>query len=696
MKSVLAIACLAFASSLAFASGPNELIEPPVFTSSNGTLDILITAKTKPITLDNLSPTAWVYEVCYRNDATNNICPADSRTASEYGGMRLQLQPGDHLKIRFINQLPPAPPDAEHAQGPMGEMLKDNPTNLHTHGLIVEPRRATLVDPTYGDYIYVLSYPKGKLPNMQMPGLDYTDQPLDYDIYVPANHPSGLFWIHPHAHGLALNQISEGMAGIITIGNVSGYVSRTGGTFSPSPLAAGTFGTSTRAVRHLTLKDMQVYADSTVFSQEDPGFCDSDESGQSPQNGFCPGIDETSEGGGNYLGGKWFFTVNGQVYPTITLSPTGEVWRITHASGSRSYELVIVDDATGQPRPFQVLAIDGVTINGNSGSQALSKAAGGKFVPATCNFSAPGAPVQPVCASSLRMMPSSRIEIYVPTSPQGGSATLLTHVYSTGGDDWPSANLAHIDLSSGLSRPSFGLNLKGSANSLLTTTGILGAPVQIDGPRNMGSISLQNAPKLLRQLPQSQANVLREHLTSLSAPADVPSAPCLALPLGHHRRIFFGVPKGDPDAFGLGYEEVDQRGRTVPGTFRDITEFDHSVIDVCLPLAKGNNAVNEAWELVNVHDEDHNFHIHQTKFRLAVASSSAAAAPGTLVDNIPVLHGSGDCDGSVDTWRSGACHVQPVWVSIPFSQVGDFVYHCHILEHEDGGMMAHIRVVPNP
>ena len=26
--------------------------------------------------------------------------------------------------------------------------------------------------------------------------------------------------------------------------------------------------------------------------------------------------------------------------------------------------------------------------------------------------------------------------------------------------------------------------------------------------------------------------------------------------------------------------------------------------------------------------------------------------------------------------------------------VGDFVYHCHILEHEDGGMMATIRVLP--
>lgn len=26
--------------------------------------------------------------------------------------------------------------------------------------------------------------------------------------------------------------------------------------------------------------------------------------------------------------------------------------------------------------------------------------------------------------------------------------------------------------------------------------------------------------------------------------------------------------------------------------------------------------------------------------------------------------------------------------------IGDFVYHCHILEHEDAGMMAIIRVKP--
>jgi hypothetical protein len=51
--------------------------------------------------------------------------------------------------------------------------------------------------------------------------------------------------------------------------------------------------------------------------------------------------------------------------------------------------------------------------------------------------------------------------------------------------------------------------------------------------------------------------------------------------------------------------------------------------------------------------------------------------------------------GTVANWRSGACQVRSVHVNIPFSEVGEFVYHCHILEHKGGGMVAHIRVVPH-
>ena len=80
-----------------------------------------------------------------------------------------------------------------------------------------------------------------------------------------------------------------------------------------------------------------------------------------------------------------------------------------------------------------------------------------------------------------------------------------------------------------------------------------------------------------------------------------------------------------------------------------------------------------------------------------------------MLDNVPVIHADGTLDpnspyynpnspggcNSVDDWKSGACKSKPTIVSIPFYVAGDFVYHCHILEHEDGGMMARIRVLPH-
>jgi FtsP/CotA-like multicopper oxidase with cupredoxin domain len=76
------------------------------------------------------------------------------------------------------------------------------------------------------------------------------------------------------------------------------------------------------------------------------------------------------------------------------------------------------------------------------------------------------------------------------------------------------------------------------------------------------------------------------------------------------------------------------------------------------------------------------------------------------VDNIPVIHANGTVDpnspnynpntpggcSSVDAWKSGTCRSTPTVVRIPFFVSGDYVFHCHILEHEDGGMMARVRV----
>ena len=49
-----------------------ELREPPTFYSSDHQLDLLVIAKAKTIQLDEFSPAAWIYEVCYRRDAVGD------------------------------------------------------------------------------------------------------------------------------------------------------------------------------------------------------------------------------------------------------------------------------------------------------------------------------------------------------------------------------------------------------------------------------------------------------------------------------------------------------------------------------------------------------------------------------------------------------------------------------------------------
>lgn len=636
---LLVVAVGLFASaqaSLAADNRPsNELREPPVFSSSDGVLDLLMIARAAPASFGDMRTTAWVYEICPRSTAVGDRCPDNSQTASPYGGVRLQLRPGDDLRIRLVNQLPPAPPDAIHALADPA-MLGANPTNLHTHGMIVSPHRPTKADPTYGDYVYVLEYPEGKLPAMAMPGMEETAQPIQYHIHIPADHPPGLYWFHPHAHGLSLNQIAHGMGGIITVGSPSDYLQM-----------------HDQQIRHLILKDIQIRKDGAVLSQQDSRFCNTFAFPSEPiRDGFCAGTIEMN--GTDNSGGKWFFTINGQVFPTATVGDRGDVWRITNASGNVTYLLKLIDDADKRPIPFHVVAIDGASTTVPKGMPIPGEKRTVAPEPAACADSAAYGS-DSICTTQLLVMPSARVEVYVP--PHFGntkSATLVQASYGTGpaGDSWPSVKLAKVIFNA--------------------------APLKPDH---------REAAPLLR-------------VTSWKAPAGTPqSAPpqreaadssCPALPAGHRRRIFFGIPTHA--LHGLGYEEVDENGQPVPGTFRDIEPFQHGTVTVCLPLAPGNRPVTETWELINVSGEDHNFHIHQTRFR--VVTDAGGGDANLYMDSVPVPHGSWGCNGTVRNWRSGACTVKPVVVSVRFTQIGDFVYHCHILSHGDAGMMAHIRVVP--
>jgi len=690
-------------------SPSSDPLAPPVFTSANHLLDLLVIAEPQQITLGSFQPTAWVFEMCPTSIAQGDSCPAGSQTVAPYGGIRLQLYPGDHLRMKLVNHLPPAPADAENAHGSdpmMNAMLADNPVNIHTHGLIVEPRQADSTDPTYGDYVYVLGYPSGKLPSMVMADETATDQPIQYDIYIPPDHPSGLFWFHPHVHGMGVNQISEGLSGIITIGSPSDYLTAPSSSALPE--------------RYFILKDMQVLANGTVQDQEDSEFCAPTDLVGVQRNGYCQGhltsglpdirrhaarpADEENPGAIDYTGGLWFHTVNGQVFPQIPApAGSGELWRLLNTGPSRSYDLVLQDDQTGAPIPFQIVSLDGVAVAPPPGTATvqIKTDTAGAIDPVPCQGFATAYSTQPVCATHLVMFPSARAEIWV--TPQPHSFTLTTNEVDTGpaGDQWPQVNLAHIAAGASTASASAMLAVRPVSGALLSPKGLLGSPVRAGFAGISGSLDLQTAHSLATGTPATgtpaldanQLANLRTRLSELSKPvASIASPNCSALPAGHRRRIFFGIPTSDPNAFGLGYEEVDASDNPVPGTFEDISAFDPSHINVCLPLAPGNTPVTEEWELVNTAGEAHNFHMHQTKFYV-VPQNAPAGDAGELMDNVALPTGGASCDGSVATWRSGACPVATVTVRIPFAEVGDFVYHCHIGEHQDGGMMAHIRVI---
>jgi FtsP/CotA-like multicopper oxidase with cupredoxin domain len=688
----------------------DTLAEPPVFASQNGVLDIMMVAMPRPIpgisfnpprSSAIIHPTGWVYQVCPR-PASGLSCPSDSRTVSPYGGVRLALQQGDTLKVRYVNRLPKVDPlKLRHVTDPGEANLYLNPTNLHTHGLITPARAATVSDSTFGDFVFVTIFNSAN--GIPLPQTTHQHGPIimdtvDYKIVIPPNHPSGLFWFHPHVHGIALNQLVEGMSGIITIGSVGDSVHGD---------AVVTAWPDTN-VRHLMLKEIQVLAGGTigfdsgpqpvangeVLNQEDPDFCAQFAASGEVRQGSCPGQDNTADGGNNYTGGKWYMTVNGQQFPTVPVTaPDGEVWRVGTGAGSLSWDLKLVDDATHNPMTVQLIAIDGVAVHlpQDTTSGAMVQMAGGRFKVVPCpDVTVVGSTV-PVCVNEIVMMPSSRTEFWVTyrnaagritPPPSGASATLRMVGLTMGsGDSWPAVDLAKVlfNQSGGRHYTSNQLVVGGTTDAagMYQPTGIFKSQVQ-------GA---------------SAAAALSPAARTTTATA------CVPLPKGHHRRIFFGFSDVTVNnTFALGYEEVDQNGKVVPGSQKpaanQLAQFDPAQTTVCLPLGPGQTPVQETWELVQLSTENHNFHIHQTRFAMTGSNGGVlqdnfplgVAAPDASIADQVSNNQNGVC--TITQWRSGHC-VSPAKVfDIPFAELGEFVYHCHILEHEDGGMMARIAVVP--
>jgi len=102
-----------------------------------------------------------------------------SAFSSQAPGPVIEASPGDRLRINFTN-------------------LLSESTNLHFHGLHVPP--TGVADNSFLEV---------------RPG-----ESMTYEFDIPAEHPGGTFWYHPHHHGLAARQLSQGLAGPLIIRGV--------------------------------------------------------------------------------------------------------------------------------------------------------------------------------------------------------------------------------------------------------------------------------------------------------------------------------------------------------------------------------------------------------------------------------------------------------------------------------------------
>jgi FtsP/CotA-like multicopper oxidase with cupredoxin domain len=167
------------------------------------------------------------------------------------------------------------------------------------------------------------------------------------------------------------------------------------------------------------------------------------------------------------------------------------------------------------------------------------------------------------------------------------------------------------------------------------------------------------------------------------------------------------APAGRPDFFSGLLARHTERQRIIalaeyprPGSEDqiDFYIFERKPGAVLRPYMMGDRpaltvraGTTEEWIIENWTNELHAFHIHQVHFRVLEIDGQPLEHPPLLdVVNVPYATATGyhSTEGPV---RPGRVRIK---VSFPAALAGDIPFHCHLVDHEDNGMMAVLRVLP--
>jgi FtsP/CotA-like multicopper oxidase with cupredoxin domain len=475
----------------------------------------------------------------------------------------LQVKPGDHLIVTVTNNVPASTGMSMAMAGsPCGaSTMTSTSMNIHYHGTNTSPT-------CHQDEVIHTIVNSG--------------QTFRYNLAFPADEPPGLYWYHPHIHGIAEPAVQGGASGAIIVQGIQDI----------QPAVAG--------LRHRVL----MIRDQNVAGNPMPG-------------GAVPSWDLTL----NYVPIAYSADPANPPIPAIIpmRSEERQLWRVSNSTADTILDLEVRFDDV--PQILQIVGLDGVPTGSQEGTRQ------GRIVETT----------------HLLIPTAGRVEFIVTAPPPTvKNASLITLAINTGpiGDNDTQRTLATIRT----------VASDDAANNDDTVPATVGSvwPQRFEGLRNA-------TPTVKRTLYFSEV---------LSDPNN-PLSP-----------TNFFITVDDP---------------TSTPTLFDPTNP---------PAIITTQGSVEDWTIENRTQENHEFHMHQIHFlvlsqnNFAINGSDPVVEQnGQFLDMIQVPFWAGDPKNPGNPPNP---HYASVTVRMDFRgpDIGDFVYHCHILGHEDNGMMAIIRVVP--
>src|SRR5437764_6220580 len=186
ITAVVALFCLGVQPSLAGTNGTcprppagSEVAPPPDLYSSNGVLNVALNYYTA---LDEKGITLFCFA-----------------TPDGLESPTFHVNPGDTINITLTNDLPPVPGGpaelVSNGKAKCGsDVMTATSINMHFHGVNTSPR-------CHSDEVIRTLVNSG--------------QTFNYKIKIPANEPPGLYWYHPHIHGVSSVNVQGGATGAI-------------------------------------------------------------------------------------------------------------------------------------------------------------------------------------------------------------------------------------------------------------------------------------------------------------------------------------------------------------------------------------------------------------------------------------------------------------------------------------------------